>query len=147
METVSSHRIKEVWTQKKTPVIYRDPKKPLMLRLPYRIDNRSLLSTCQRSEPKWNKEKHHWTLTKSAFNKIVTAVLKKFGSIYIIQPYRLQEKCAPACMNAEGFECQCSCMGINHGSGGPNSDWYVVSNAFACKWSDRELACRLLAFT
>ncbi|MEP1497973.1 MAG: hypothetical protein ABJK50_20985, partial [Pseudophaeobacter sp.] len=61
----------------------------------------------------------------------------------IIQPYREQEICARACQEALGHECQCSCMGANHGAGNDGS-WFEVSDTFSTRWGDRELACRLL---
>jgi hypothetical protein len=74
----------------------------------------------------------------------VEQTLKKYKKLYIIQPYRVQEKCAPACWNAEKHECQCSCMGENHGMGNPSGKWFVVSETFATTWRQNELACRLL---
>jgi hypothetical protein len=62
----------------------------------------------------------------------------------LIQPYREQEKCAPSCFNARGHDCQCQCMGANHGRGGPNAGWFVVSDTFATKWGEEHLACRLM---
>jgi len=38
--------------------------------------------------------------------------LAKYSKVYVIQPYREQEKCSPTCQNAIGHECQCSCMGL-----------------------------------
>ena len=60
-----------------------------------------------------------------------------------LQPYREQEVCARACQEAQGHECQCSCMGANHGIGNDGS-WFEVSDTFSTRWGERELACRLL---
>ncbi|WP_354134437.1 hypothetical protein [Bradyrhizobium sp. S3.9.1] len=65
------------------------------------------------------------------------------SKVYIIQPYREQEICARACQEAQGHECQCSCMGANHGVGNDGS-WFEVSDTFSTRWGERELACRLL---
>ena len=65
------------------------------------------------------------------------------AAVYIIQPYREQEICARACQEAQGHECQCSCMGANHGIGNDGS-WFEVSDKFSTRWGERELACRLL---
>ena len=67
----------------------------------------------------------------------------RFGRVYVIQPYREFEKCAPACWNATGFTCECSCMGKNHGSM-PGGRWWVVADTFAIQWQGRRLACRLI---
>jgi hypothetical protein len=85
----------------------------------------------------------HWELPKSWFNDFVDRALKRYGKVYIIQPYREQEICARACQEALGHECQCSCMGANHGIGNDGS-WFEVSDTFSTRWGERELACRLL---
>ena len=35
-------------------------------------------------------------------------------------------------------------MGEYHGSENPEGRWFVVSDTFAVRWEDKELACRLL---
>jgi hypothetical protein len=107
------------------------------------IDNRSWLRSMGRRHPKWNERGKHWEIPKSWFNALIDKSLKRFGRIYVVQPFREQEKCSPACMNAVGHECQCSCMGANHGAGNDGS-WFVVSDTFATRWGERELACRLM---
>jgi hypothetical protein len=82
-------------------------------------------------------------LPKSWFNDLVDRALRLYGKVYIIQPYREQEICARACQEAQGHECQCSCMGANHGIGNDGS-WFEVSDTFSSRWGERELACRLL---
>lgn len=69
--------------------------------------------------------------------------LDNFGSVYIIQPYREQEKCAPASWAAQSEECQCSVMGVNHGASSAGGDWKVISDAFANRRGKRHLACKL----
>ena len=144
---VSRHlaTIEAVWRQTAIPVLYRRGKgHPLFARLPYASDNRSWLSSFGRRTPIWHKDQKYWELPASWFNDVVSGALDRYGKVYIIQPYREQEKCAPACMNALGHECQCSCMGQNHGAGGPDAGWFVVSETFATRWHEEELACRLL---
>ena len=142
--TPDKSRITEIWKQKNTPVIYRKGKGyPLLLRLPFKEGNRSWLKNYRRKDPLWEKEKQYWEIPKSWFNDTVDRCLVRFKSLYIIQPYRVQEKCSPACWNAQGYECNCSCMGQNHGAGSQNG-FFEVSDTFAFKWGEVELACRLL---
>lgn len=94
--------------------------------------------------PKWSFQHEFWELPKSWFNDFVDRSLQRFGQVYIFQPYREQEVCAPACQKAEGHECQCSCMGKNHGAGNDGS-WFEVSETFATRWGDKVIACRLLS--
>lgn len=140
-----SHRIREIWNQTRVPVIYRGGTgKKLMVRLPFRDDNRQFLRSDKRNNPAWIKDKKYWECPASWFNDIVRRTLDRWGSAYVIQPYVEQEKCAPACWNAEGHVCQCSCMGANHGSQSSGAGWFVVSDTFATRWNNSELACRLM---
>lgn len=137
--------LRKVWRQAEVPVIIRRRKKGQQhrLRLPYRDNNREWLQNDRSIGPVWFPQWHYWEIPKAWFNDFVNRALHRFGAVYIIQPYREQEKCAPACMNAVGHECQCSCMGENHGAGNDGS-WFVVSEAFATRWNEEEWACRLL---
>jgi hypothetical protein len=135
----------QVWNQSDIPVILRRQGKGEMLRarLPYAETNRSWLQNGRRNSPTWISNKRYWEMPKAWFNDFVERALGTFGQVYIIQPYREQEKCSPACLNAVGHECQCSCMGRNHGAGNDGS-WFEISETFATRWSDQMLACRLL---
>lgn len=148
MQTSSLDRIKEIWTQQKIPVIYRKGAgHPLLVRLPYKDDNRIWLRNYRRTKPDWDNEKRHWEIPKAWFNDTVDRSLRRWGQVYIIQPHHEHEKCAPACWNATGHECQCSCLGANHGSQQNGGGWFVASDTFAVKWHASELACRLLTRT
>ena len=137
--------LKKVWRQTAVPVIIRRDKKGQQhrLRLPYSDSNREWLRNGRAIRPLWYVHQRYWEIPKAWFNDVVNRSLTRFGRIYIIQPFREQEKCAPACMNAVGHECQCSCMGQNHGAGNDGS-WFEVNEAFATRWNDEEWACRLL---
>lgn len=141
----SEEAIRRVWNQRSIPVVLRRGGKGQSprVRLPYSQDNRAWLQNDRRTSPNWIANHHYWEIPKSWFNDFVQRALSKYGRVYIIQPYREQEKCAPACMNATGHECQCSCMGANHGAGNDGS-WFEVSDTFATRWGDQHLACRLM---
>jgi hypothetical protein len=134
-----------VWGQELIPVILRRTGKGqhLRARLPFAEANRQWLQNGRRTSPVWIDGKKYWELPKAWFNDFVERALVKYGKVYVIQPYREQEKCSPACQNAIGHECQCSCMGLYHGAGNDGS-WFEVSDTFATRWADRELACRLM---
>lgn len=138
-------KAKAIWRQGQNPVVYRESKgKPLKVRLPFDLNNGAWLKADHRRNPVWIKQFKCWEVPHSWFDDVIAQCLSRFSSVYVIQPYREQEKCAPACWNAKGFECECSCMGEYHGSEGPHGRWYVVSDTFAVSWQDRELACRLI---
>ena len=141
----SSPRLRKIWNQKDIPVILRRTGRGMKLRVrfPYKEDTYSWLRNGRHTKPIWVAKQEYWELPKSWFNDLVNRSLDRFGAVYIIQPYREQEKCAPACLNATGHECQCSCMGANHGAGNDGS-WFEVTDTFAARWGELELASRLL---
>jgi hypothetical protein len=141
----NEQQLKKVWNQKLIPVVLRRTGKGerLRVRLPEGDANDNWLQNGRRIAPEWNDSERYWELPKAWFDDFVDRSLDRFGKVYIIQPYREQEKCAPACLNAAGHECECSCMGANHGAGNDGS-WFEVSETFATRWHGRELACRLL---
>ncbi len=138
-------KLRAIWKQKKTPVVYRQVgSKPLFLALPYSKDNRDWLRGDHRNHPQWNSAFKCWEIPKAWFEDVARRSLSRFGSVYVIQPFRIQQKCAPACWNATGIDCECSCMGANHGSGDPIGKWHVVSDTCAVHWGDRQYSCRLV---
>ncbi len=137
--------LKSVWNQTRTPVVLRRGGKGqrLRIRLPFAEDNRRWLQAGKRTAAVWLPEHRCWEVPKAWFNGFVEQALHRYGFLYVIQPYREQEKCATACLNATGHECQCSCMGANHGAGNDGS-WFEVSETFATRWGELHLACRLM---
>lgn len=139
-------RLTLVWNQPNIPVILRRTGRgnKLRARLPFARDNRDWLRNGRRTSPEWfEKPDAYWELPKAWFNDFVDRALKRYGRVYIIQPYREQEVCAPACRAAVGHECECSCMGANHGVGNDDS-WFDISDAFSIRSGNPYLACRLL---
>jgi len=137
--------IEDIWRQKVIPVVYRPPSRgDLIVKLPFNQDNRVWLSEGRKSRPVYNSKFQSWTLPRSSFSEVVERLLRRFQTTYIIQSHRELEKCAPACWDAKGFECSCSCMGMNHGTGMPGGRWYIVSDTCAVQWQDRELRWSLL---
>jgi hypothetical protein len=134
-----------IWNNGKIPVVIRrGGTKPIRIKIPYANDNRSWLKSGPRKkEPEWNRVLKCWELPSSRFNELVGMILERYGKIYIIQPYKEKEVCASACMNAKGFECQCSCMGANHGAN-HSEGWFEVSDHYAVRYGEEKLACRLL---
>lgn len=137
--------LRGIWRQSSTPVIFRQGLGfPLLFKLPYRTDNRDWVRNGQRNKPDWNERYKCWEIPRAWFEKSIRAALERFGEIYVIQPLRMQQKCAPACWSAEGISCECSCMGENHGTGQPMGRWYVVSDTCAVSWGEHEYFSSLL---
>lgn len=137
-----------IWNNGTISVISRrGNSRPIRLRIPYAADNGYWLHGGRgKRRPVWNWQDKYWELPSSRFNEVSKMILERFGSLYIIQPYRETEVCASACRKAKGFECQCSCMGAHHGSQS-NEDWFEISETFAIRHGAERFACRLIVKT
>lgn len=143
--TIRDPRLLEIWSQKTIPIIYRrgDGLK-VLLKLPYRNDNYTWIRGDKRHKPTWDNQFKCWVVPTTWFDNLINKCLDKYGGIYLIQKYREHQKCAPACWNAEGYHCECSCMGEHHGAGHPGRDWREISETFAFSWENGKYACRLI---
>ncbi|MBK1792920.1 hypothetical protein JHL21_00235 [Devosia sp. WQ 349] len=145
MQVIEEDQLSRVMAQKTTPVaIRRGTGYKLHVQLPYAEDNRIWLQLGMKSAPKWLLSQRRWELPSTHFNTFVKRALDRYSRLYVIQPYAEQEVCAKQCWDAQGHECQCSCMGANHGSG--NGDGYFeVTDTFAVRWQAQRMGCRLMA--
>src|SRR4051812_22475550 len=116
-------RLNAVWNQRGIPVVLRRQGKgeKTRARLPgalqYAVQEQAWIRNGRRIYPGWDHATRAWEFPKSWFNDFVERSLARFTHLYIIQLFREQEVCARACMEAHGHECNCSCMGQNHGVG------------------------------
>ena len=141
---VRDPRLREIWTQDNTPVVFRQKKPPLLLRLPYAPDNYAWLRGSNQRKPVWDGKSKRWETPVAWFDDLIQRSVRRYGRCYVIQPHNEHQKCAAACWNAKGFHCECSCMGENHGSGHPGGEWREISETFAFVWGPRQYACRLI---
>lgn len=138
-------KLRIIWHQTEAPVIYRQARPaPVLLRLPHSSDNYDWVRGDNLRKPIWNHKFKCWETPVSWFDDLIQRSLKRFRKVYVIQLHKEHQKCAPACWNANGFHCECSCMGANHGSGHPGGNWHEVSETFAFQWGPRQYACRLI---
>jgi len=140
--------LRRVWNQTSIPVVLRrtGEGEKLRVRLPYGASNKAWLRGSHRMRPQWVAAGRYWELPKAWFNDFVDNALPRFGRLYVIQPYREEERCSPSCLRAEGHECECSCMGANHGIGNDRS-WFEITERFAARFGPKRLACRLMVRT
>jgi hypothetical protein len=97
----ASRSISEIWSQRGVPVVYRSGEKgeSLAVRLPYRSDNYEWLRGPRARKPKWEAGRKFWTVPTAWFDELVERAAIRYGAVYVIQPHRRMEKCAPACWN------------------------------------------------
>lgn len=157
MEHATSEKIREVWRQRDVPVLVRQGAGfPVFVKIPNpKIDDLMwrrkaatwLKPTLSSRDAKWLKNARGFEVPKAWFNNLTTKLLQKYQKLWIIQPYREQEVCAPACKTASGHECNCQCMGRYHGIDAPGSGWFTVNEAFETRWGESHMACRLMIRT
>ena len=142
---VKDKELIRIWReQKKYPVVLRKAGPPLLVKLPQADDNLWWLKDAHVRWPTWNGGGHRWEVPMAWFDDVVRRAAARWGAVYVIQLVREHQVCAPACWNAEGVHCECSCLGENHGSGQPEGRWYEISETLAFNWEDRQYACRLI---
>lgn len=84
-----------------------------------------LRKTCRVRSPQKLIQDGRWKLPPSALNKVVAASLDEFGVVGLYQDIAEElRECDPRCMNAEGFDCVCGCLGENHGGA---AGWFAVT--------------------
>ena len=110
-----------IWLNGRIPVLYK-PAWPdrLLVRLPSAPlfhDTRLYLRGRNGRLASWLARYGAWELPRSRFDELARLLLARYRKLYIIQIWREMQKCAPACWEAQGMDCECSCMGRNHGSG------------------------------
>lgn len=137
-----------VWRNNKVPVVFK-PTAPrdVMVHLPIIRSSAEWFNyrdwlLGRGRKIRWLQRYGAFELPRGRFDEVVGLVLAFYGSVYIIQESRPLEKCAPACWNAKGYDCECSCLGSNHGSGRDLE--HVISETCAFEWGERRLSCRLL---
>lgn len=117
----------------------------LYLRLPGGEKDQDFVWGGQASYPDWNPKSKIWQVSRSAMQEHAKRCLAKWGTCWIVQPYKEREVCAPACQHAQGLECDCSCMGLYHGQGAAAGKWHVVNDAFCVRWGETVFSARLIA--
>jgi hypothetical protein len=87
----------------------------------------------------------HWVIPKAWVSELSQRLVALFRQCYLVQGLCKTEQCAPACWDAAGLECVCSCMGMNHGNGRPEGRWYEISETCAISWGAETLHYKLMA--
>jgi len=142
METYGTE-IRRIWFQTEAPVVHRPKTGKLNVKLPNGLNDSDWLNLCGASVPTWNNG--YFIVAASWLNEVIKQSLERYGEVFLIQPYNEKEICASACKNASGFECQCSCLGKNHGQGEDGSGgWYFIDEALEVRWRGEVLAARHL---
>ena len=125
-----SKPLSEIWRSSPIPALFR---RGVGHKLWVRIDEKSENSDLIRLKkiyPQWIPKYVCYEVPSAWFNELIKVLIGKFGALYIIQPYREKEECAPSCKTAKKHECECACFGRYHGVEYAGNDWFEVSEAY-----------------
>lgn len=143
---------KEAWQQFEIPVIVRTRKREgknprLRIRLPNHPDPFALLKGPNKNNrnPIELQKQHYWEIAYGRLNEIVETLAKTFGQVILIQPVREKLVCARKCVEASGFECECSCLGENHGSQHMDSAWYEIDDTYAVSHGEEYASLKIIS--
>lgn len=144
MDDATSEHLRAIWRQHSIPIVFKRQKpEKLLVKVPPAFNDLDWLRNDGRRIPEWNDKFGAWELPQRWFEKTIKLCINRYKKCYVIQLFREKQVCAPACWNAEGVDCECSCMGENHGAGHPKGRWYEISESFAVSYGIQKYACRL----
>lgn len=145
MRHAAYEEVRVIWNNRLIPVVFRkDKHPPIKVRMPGNQENLTLLACGPLSHIHWVSPKLHWELPYAWLGKAIQRILHRDGTLYLIQPYSSEQRCARKCWEAKGVTCECQCGGEHHGMDHPGGRWYEVSETFAMTWQDLGFSCRKL---
>ena len=84
------------------------------------------------TRPEFDRERKAWLVARPHFRKVVDALARRCGTVLVITDHTVRHACGSRCWNAEGDECECECLGDNHG-GGLHLGWHQVGADMAIR--------------
>lgn len=127
-------------------MVFRRADSDLLVKLPFADDNRTFLSKGRAARPAWNLQFKCWELPRSAFNELARRFIDRYGQVYLIQPLNPDQECCASCQNAKGLDCECGCMGKNHGVAmrGTEGAWFDITGGFPADFKGRKYQVQLV---
>lgn len=107
----------------------------VVIKMPYAPGNRAWLKDVlgDRIRPTWNKDLGRWEIARNHFGSVVEALADRLGRIDAYMDFTCIERCDSRCKAARSRECNCVCLGKNHGQGGVTHGWKLVSDTLEIK--------------
>lgn len=97
--------------------------------LPYRHGTRRWLrSVCGAgSRPEFDRVRKVWLVSRPHFGAVVAALVGEYGAVDVYADHTARSACGALCREAVGDECDCSCLGENHGGQVWRKEWIKLS--------------------
>ncbi|WP_435107325.1 hypothetical protein [Nocardiopsis synnemataformans] len=110
--------------------VWRPADGRLLVRMPFGKNNRRWLmyGLGPETRPGWNKAVKCWEIARPHFRAVVEGLAKKYGSVNVFIDSRATSTCDTRCAEAKGDECECQCLGENHGGAAYQKAWELVGD-------------------
>jgi hypothetical protein len=96
--------------------------------MPYELGNRAWIhqELGYQIRPEWNRTARRWEIARQHMRTVVEALAERFGIVEVTIDFRTTSRCDSRCRDAEGDECDCQCVGENHGGAAYWRNWVEV---------------------
>lgn len=100
----------------------------IRVRMPYQVGNRAFIHRTLGSmvRPDWNRLENQWEIARQHMRDVVEALAERFGVVEVTIDFRSTSRCDIRCRDAEGDDCDCQCLGENHGGAAYWRSWQHV---------------------
>lgn len=102
----------------------------LSVRMPFAPGNRAWIHDRlgDRMRPDWNRTAKQWEISRQHLRAVVEALVERFGVVEVVIDTRATNRCDTRCRDAEGDDCDCQCLGENHGGAAYWREWMQVGD-------------------
>jgi len=78
--------------------------------------------------PEYNRQTREWEIARAHLLTLVEALAERFGEVDVLLEYSTTQKCDRRCREAQGDDCECSCLGEHHAGGMYMNGWIEVGD-------------------
>ena len=86
-----------------------------------------------RIRPEYNRQTREWEVARDHLLSLVEALAERFGEVDVLLEYSTTQKCDRRCREAQGDDCECSCLGEHHAGGMYMHGWIEVGETTLIK--------------
>jgi hypothetical protein len=69
-----------------------------------------------------------WAVARPHLRCLVDGLVTKFGHLHVVLDFRKSQQCDTRCRDAQGDDCECSCLGVNHQGAAWWRNWIEVGD-------------------
>lgn len=103
------------------PLIWLPRDGKVIAKIPARKGNRHWLQQSVRvRSPRFESDR--WILPRNCTTRLVIAATDRYGQVVVCRDMTKLSRCTQSCLDASGFDCDCSCLGLHHGENG--QEWF-----------------------